>query len=24
MFLRNKSHGEAMLELREREFHIYT
>jgi len=23
MFLRNKSHGEAMLELREREFHIY-
>ena len=24
MFLRNKPHGEAMLELREREFHIYT
>jgi internalin A len=23
MFLRNKRHGEAMLELREREFHIY-
>lgn len=23
MFLRNKPHGEAMLELREREFHIY-
>jgi len=23
MFLRNKSHGEAMLELREREFHVY-
>ena len=23
MFLRNKSHGEAMLELRGREFHIY-
>ena len=23
MFLRNKSHGEAMLELRDREFHIY-
>jgi energy-coupling factor transporter ATP-binding protein EcfA2 len=24
MFLRNKSHGEAMLELRDREFHVYT
>ena len=24
MFLRNKHHGEAMLELRGREFHIYT
>src|SRR5206468_3808624 len=24
MFLRNKRHGEAMLELREREFHLYS
>jgi internalin A len=24
MFLRNKTHGEAMLELRDREFHIHT